>query len=72
MAIDLFLKIDGIKGESTDSKHKDEVELLSFEPAVVGLARARVAVRCGKGTYVRTIAATLGAVSYSHLTLPKN
>jgi tRNA pseudouridine55 synthase len=36
------------------------LELLSFEPASAGLARARLAVRCGKGTYVRTLAADLG------------
>jgi type VI secretion system secreted protein Hcp len=30
MAFDTFLKIDGIPGESTDSKHKDWIELLSF------------------------------------------
>ena len=29
-AVDYFLKIDGIPGESTDSKHKGEIELLSF------------------------------------------
>jgi type VI secretion system secreted protein Hcp len=28
--IDLFLKIDGIKGESMDAKHKDEIVLESF------------------------------------------
>jgi type VI secretion system secreted protein Hcp len=27
---DYFLKIDGISGESKDSKHKDEIELVSF------------------------------------------
>ena len=27
---DYFLKIDGIPGESRDSKHKDEIELVSF------------------------------------------
>ena len=27
---DAFLKLDGIPGESTDSKHKDEIEILSF------------------------------------------
>ena len=36
------------------------LDLLSFEPARDGLARARVAVRCGKGTYVRTLASALG------------
>lgn len=28
--MDLFLKIDGIQGESSDSKHKDEIQLESF------------------------------------------
>ena len=37
------------------------LELLSFEAAGAdALARARIAVRCGKGTYVRTLAADLG------------
>ena len=27
---DYYLKIDGIKGESMDEKHKDEIEILSF------------------------------------------
>jgi type VI secretion system secreted protein Hcp len=30
MATDIFAKIGTIKGESTDSKHKDEVEVLSW------------------------------------------
>ena len=30
MAADYFLKLDGIKGESTDEKHKDEIEFDSF------------------------------------------
>jgi type VI secretion system secreted protein Hcp len=30
MAVDMFLKLDGIKGESTDSKHKDEIDVLSW------------------------------------------
>jgi len=30
MAFDAFLKIDGITGESTDNKHKGEIEVLSF------------------------------------------
>ncbi len=30
MAFDAFLKLDGIPGESTDAKHKDEIEILSF------------------------------------------
>lgn len=30
MASDMFLKLDGIKGESTDDKHKDEIEIIGF------------------------------------------
>ena len=30
MAVDYFLKIDGIPGESKDAKHKDEVSVESF------------------------------------------
>ncbi len=28
--VDYFLKIEGIEGESEDSKHKKDVEVLSF------------------------------------------
>jgi len=30
MAFDAFLKIEGIDGESTDDKHKKEIEVLSY------------------------------------------
>ncbi|MDR2212215.1 MAG: type VI secretion system tube protein Hcp, partial [Pseudomonadales bacterium] len=30
MAQDIFLKIDGIKGESQDSTHKDEIDVLKW------------------------------------------
>jgi type VI secretion system secreted protein Hcp len=30
VASDYLLKLDGIKGESTDAKHKDEIEIESF------------------------------------------
>jgi len=30
MAVDVFLKIDGIPGESTDDKHKEWIEILSY------------------------------------------
>ncbi len=36
------------------------LDLVSFQPAEGGLARARVSVRCGKGTYVRTLATSVG------------
>jgi type VI secretion system secreted protein Hcp len=31
MAIDVYLQIDGIKGESTDDRHKDWIECLSVQ-----------------------------------------
>ncbi|MBI4523614.1 MAG: type VI secretion system tube protein Hcp [Deltaproteobacteria bacterium] len=30
MSVDMFLKLDGIKGESRDHKHKDEIHIESF------------------------------------------
>jgi type VI secretion system secreted protein Hcp len=30
MAVDMFLKLDGIKGESKDHKHKDSIHIESF------------------------------------------
>lgn len=30
MAVDMFLKLEGIKGESQDGKHKDEIDLLAW------------------------------------------
>lgn len=29
-AVDMFLKLDGVDGESTDEKHKNEIQLTSF------------------------------------------
>lgn len=34
MAFDCFLKVDGVPGESTDDKHKDWIELLSYSHGV--------------------------------------
>lgn len=30
MAVDCYLKLDGIQGEATDANHKDEIQLLSY------------------------------------------
>jgi len=30
MAVDMFLKLDGIKGEAQDSKHSDEIDVLAW------------------------------------------
>lgn len=32
MAFDVFIKIDGIPGESSDDKHKEWIEVLGFSP----------------------------------------
>lgn len=45
MASDIFAKIGDIKGESLDSKHKDEVEVLSFSWGVTNDG----AIRGGSG-----------------------
>ena len=34
MPSDIFMEIDGIKGESSDAKHKDQIEILSFNHGV--------------------------------------
>ncbi len=46
MAFDAFLKIDGIPGESTDDKHKDWIEILSFSH---GLSQAATGSRSSGG-----------------------
>jgi len=53
MAFDSFLKIDGIPGESTDDKHKDWIEIMSYshglsQPSTgsVSSGGARSAERC--------------------------
>jgi len=38
MAVDFFLKIDGIAGESTDDKHKDWIEVISYSFGVSQMA----------------------------------
>lgn len=30
MAVDMFLKLDGIKGEAQDNTHKDEIDVLAW------------------------------------------
>lgn len=52
MAFDAFLKIDGIPGESTDKKHKDWIEILSYS---FGVSQASAGSRstAGAGTSQR-------------------
>ena len=39
MAVDMFLKISGVEGESQDSKHKSEIDVLSFSWGVSNASR---------------------------------
>ncbi len=40
MAVDMFLKLDGIKGESLDATHKDWISVLSYSWGVANSASA--------------------------------
>lgn len=62
MAPDAYLKIDGILGESTDSDHKDWIEVLSFG---AGIAQPASAVASTAG------GATSGRASFSDLSITK-
>jgi type VI secretion system secreted protein Hcp len=49
-AVDYFLKLDGIKGESTDDKHKGEIDIESFSWGVTN-AGATGGGGAGKATF---------------------
>lgn len=61
MAFDGFLKIDGVPGESTDEKHKDWIEILTYNNGVTqpgsgssSSGGARSAERCNHNDFVIT------------------
>src|SRR6187431_2273637 len=58
MAVDTFIKIGSIKGESTDDKHKEEIEVLSWSWGV-----ASSLIHSGTGG-----SATIGRASFRELT----
>jgi type VI secretion system secreted protein Hcp len=62
-AVDYFLKIDGVEGESTDDRHKGEIEILSFSWGESNM-----------GTKVRGCGAGAGKVSMQdfHFTMAIN
>ncbi len=49
MAVDMFLKLDGIKGESKDHKHKDEIHVESFSWGITQTGTFGVAGGGGAG-----------------------
>jgi type VI secretion system secreted protein Hcp len=50
---DIYMQIDGLKGESTDSEHKDWIEILSFNHSITQPASA-TANSAGGGTTGRS------------------
>jgi len=60
MASDIFAKIGDIKGESTDNKHKDEIEVLSFSWGVTNDATIKTGGGGGAGK------ATFSDLSFHH------
>lgn len=49
MAVDMFLKLEGIKGESKDDKHKDEIDVLAWSWGVSNSGSAHVGGGAGAG-----------------------
>jgi type VI secretion system secreted protein Hcp len=49
MAVDIFLKLDPVKGESADSKHKDWIDVLSFSWGMTQSGNTHVATGGGSG-----------------------
>ncbi len=48
-AADIFLKLDGITGESTDTKHKGEIEILSYTQSFANSATVEAGTAGGVG-----------------------
>jgi type VI secretion system secreted protein Hcp len=53
MSIDMFLKLDGIKGESRDAKHKEEIDIdgFSFGVSQIGLGGRSGGSGAGKAEF---------------------
>ncbi|MEM7694019.1 MAG: type VI secretion system tube protein Hcp [Pseudomonadota bacterium] len=49
MAVDFFLKLDGIKGESKDSKHKDTIDILAWSWGMTNSGSAHLGGGAGSG-----------------------
>jgi len=70
MASDSYLLIDGLKGESTDSEHKDAIEILSFSHSISQPASA-TANSAGGGTSGRCKHEDFVITKYLDLASPK-
>jgi type VI secretion system secreted protein Hcp len=61
MAVDYYLKIDGIEGEATNTNHKGEIQLLSYSWG--GTQTSSVGISSGSGA---------GKVDLAHLAVMKH
>lgn len=64
MAFDTFIKIDGIPGESSDDKHKDWIEVVSYDHQIEQPASS-TASSVGGATAERVNHGTLNFVTSS-------
>jgi type VI secretion system secreted protein Hcp len=70
--IDMYLKLDGVKGESQDSKHKDSIEIESFSWGVTNAGTASSGSGLGAGKAVfRDFTITKGADAASPVLFEK-
>jgi type VI secretion system secreted protein Hcp len=67
---DIYMQIDGLKGESTDSEHKDWIELLSFNHSISQPASASAST-AGGGTTGRSQHSDYSITKYVDLASPK-
>ena len=49
MAFDMFIKIDGVNGESKDDKHSKEIDVLAFSHGLSNSGSAHVGTGAGAG-----------------------
>jgi type VI secretion system secreted protein Hcp len=49
MAVDMFLKLEGIEGESKDAKHKNEIDILAWSWGMSNSGSAHVGGGAGAG-----------------------
>lgn len=68
MAVDMFIKLDGIKGESIDAKHKTEVDILAWSWGMSQSGTTHVGTGGGAGKVnVQDLSFTKYIDSSSHL-----
>ncbi len=60
MAVDMFLKIDDIKGESVDDVHKDEIDILSWSWGMTQSGTTHSGPGAGSGKV------SVGDLTFSH------